>query len=68
MVCSPDPLPTLSCLSWLAGMVKTVCWEPEAPEWIFSIPEKHARRDVCPNVIPCSDSLIFTQASGDEND
>lgn len=39
MVCSPpDPVPTPSCLSWLAGMVKTVCWELEPPEWIFSIP------------------------------
>lgn len=39
MVCSPpDPVPTPSCLSWLAGMVKTVCWELEPPEWIFSMP------------------------------
>lgn len=39
MVCRPpDPLPTPSCLSWLAGMVKTVCWELGPPEWIFSIP------------------------------
>lgn len=39
MVCSPpEPLPTPSCFSWLAGMVKTVCWELEPPEWIFSMP------------------------------
>lgn len=40
MVCSPaEAEPALaSCLSWLAGMVRSVCWEAEPPEWIFSIP------------------------------
>lgn len=42
MVCSPaEPVPTLaSCLSWLAGMVSSVCCEVEPPEWIFSSPAK----------------------------
>ncbi len=44
IVCSPpDPVPTPSCLSWLAGMVKTVCWELEPPEWILSIPGDRAQ-------------------------
>lgn len=41
MVWRPVEAPLiLSCLSWLAGIVSTVCCEPDCPECSFNMPTR----------------------------